>query len=164
MSNKTSSDAGFALIDALVGLSLAAILCTAFLSSIYYASVANSVSRDRLQASIAQLELYEIAVGMSLDDFAAFNADLATICSTDCHFELSGGSWEVATGPETVDGRFERSFSVQGVTRDGSGDITGTQPFQSSDVTIEFTTTVDWTTRGEAYTDSISTYLHEFDI
>jgi Tfp pilus assembly protein PilV len=163
INKKERKTEGFALIDALIGVVIASILSAAFLSSIYQASVTSSYARDQLTASLAMLEMYEIGVAMSLNDYDDFVTELLNTCTTNCHFSVSGGNWSIVSGTETVDIRFQRSFSVQGVTRDVSGDIDGTQALQPGNETIELTTSITWESRGQSFNEEIVTYLHRIN-
>lgn len=156
---------GFALIDALIGLSVASVLCTVFVSGVYQASVNTNIARDKLTASLSTLEIYEVAVSMAEDDYDDLVSDLSILsCDTSpCHFENNGSSWSTHPNEETVDGRFQRSFRIYEVYRDSvSGDIIETGGILDTE-TIGLDIEVNWTNHGEAYTEQVSTYLHKLN-
>lgn len=151
------------MIDALVGLTLVTILSTAFLGSIMQANKVNGIARDKLAASLAGLEVYEVGVHLAQSDFSALQADLFT-CSTGCHFSTDGTTWSIQANSEFVfAGRFERVFTLESVHRSnpgGEGDIVSTGGYLDTR-TIALTTTVSWSTKGDTFSETITTYLHD---
>ena len=159
MNNGISKQNGFVLIDALVGVLLITLLFVTFISSIHQASLSSGLARDKLSASIAALEVYEVAVHIADEYFSDLQSNLFT-CSTGCHFENDGTTWFIHSGGEFVtDGRFERIFTLAGVNRDTNDDIVTTGGVIDGN-TLELTITVDWNSHGTNYSDTIATYLY----
>jgi len=152
---------GFVLIEALVGVVIASLLSTAFLSSIYQASVVNSHTRDHLTASLAILEIYEVATALSYSDF---NTISNTTCSTasPCHITHDGSTWSIVSGTQVFNDRFERSFVLSNVYRDGSFNITTTGGTLDVD-TMALEILVNWENRGNTFNEEITTYLHRIN-
>lgn len=151
---------GFVLIDALIGLTIASVLCATLISTIHQASIVSSYARDYFIASQSTLEIYEVMVALAQKDF---NILTTASCPTACHVENDGSTWSVENASEVVDGRFTRSFTINTVNRNNTtGDIVETGGVVDLD-TLQLDILVSWTTRGEARSENITTYLHNLN-
>jgi hypothetical protein len=158
MSIKTRRS-GFLLIDALIGVTIASLLSVVFLTIIFNASVGSTHARDRFSASLTELEVYEVLVSLAQDDF---DAVLTAAISCPCYVEHDGSTWSIESGTETIGGRFERTFTVDTVNRDGAGDIVESGGSLDPD-TLEINITANWTTRGVAKTENLTAYIHRIN-
>lgn len=153
---------GFALIDALVGLFIASILCLTFLTSIHQASVTNSHARDRQTASLALLETYEVVTALANRDFNII-ASAICITSNPCYITHSNGHWSITNGTEILnDTRFNRYLTIEEVYRDTNFNITSSGGnIDTNTLLIEIA--VNWTARDENFTDTITAYIHKIN-
>lgn len=157
---------GFALIDALIGMSIAAIVCTALISSVYQAQNTTTIARDHLNVSNITLETYEVAVAQSLKDYPGFKAELSSnnCWSQPCHFETDGSTWSIAPSTTLHNGIFSHSFGVSDVYRTPSGDIVvGSGTLDPN--TLALTVATNWTGRkSQTKTQVVTTYVHNIDL
>jgi type II secretory pathway pseudopilin PulG len=158
---------GFALVDAMVGLAIAGILCTVFLASVYNATVSSAAAYDQFQANLAVLEMYEIVVALSKTN-SGFLMVSNSGCTdvSPCYFVRTGSSWAIIDGQETLPGQgLSRSFSVSEVRR-GSSFATQIQANGGTidPDTISISFMVSSQRRGVVKTQNATTYLHNLKL
>ena len=150
------------MLDAIVGMGIAALLSTAFLASIHQASIASGHARDQHVAGLELLRTYEIGVALSLHDFS-YLKDFSSTCEAQdpCHFQQDGDAWSVQTGTTTLPGRFESSFYIEEVARVGGPGtpITDAEGGEIDEDTLALHILVEWERYGEVFSESISTYV-----
>lgn len=153
-----SRSAGFVMLDAIVGMGIAALLSTAFLASVHQAGVVSGHARDQHVAGLELLRTYEIGVALSLRDFSLLANAVCTV-QYPCRFQQDGTEWSIQSGTSSLPGRFESSFYLESVARVGGQ---GTPIVDSGVIdtdTLALHVMVEWDRYGEVYSEQLSTYL-----
>lgn len=147
---------GFSLAEAIIAsaISLFVILgITAFFSTIFSMSVANSA---RIQAAFLAeegLEAARILRDLSWDD----NIETQTV-DTPFYLDFDGNSWQATSSNIYIDGLFEREIVLSAVNRDSNFNIVesgGSSDPNSRKITVS----VSWSLGNSTTTKTISTYL-----
>ena len=159
-----SSNAGFIMLDAIVGMGVAAILSVAFLLSIQQASIVSAQSRAQHIAGLELLKTYEVAVAMAAADFSVIQSAVCTEIQP-CHVRFDGINWVIdESGPTILSDGFVSSFYLEPVERSGgpAGPIVDTGDF-TDDNTLALVIEVTWERKEENFSEIAKTYLHNFD-
>ena len=149
---------GFAIIDAIFGVTIASILAFVFIGSIMQAGHASDHARDRLLAKLAILETYEIAYAVSRQSPEEFDISTCTELSP-CHFVVNNDNWTIELGEETLANQLTRSWYLRAVERDNDGMIVASGGIVDQN-TLEIVIVVRWDFRGVNESEIVSTYLH----
>jgi type II secretory pathway pseudopilin PulG len=150
-----SKEKGITAIEALVGVSIAAlILVVSTFTIVQFINTSHTVA-DKTQA------LYLAEEGQELLRFVRDN-DWTNISSlslgTDYYLEIKSADITTTTTPETI-GKYSRSFTLENVERNGDDDIvsSGTEDNDSKYVTV----TVEWGSPTQSVTlESILTNIN----
>jgi type II secretory pathway pseudopilin PulG len=144
---------GFLMVDVMIGLFVASVIATAFLSSVVYA-VQYSIEHNRkLQAEFLAVEMLEVARELETSDWSTLTA-----CDNPCHPDPSGGVWLLNSGTENI-GPFTRSLSIEAVARSaGAIDPAGTNDPNTKKVVA----TVTWPVRENERELELEIYVYKF--
>lgn len=141
------------MVDVMIGLFVASVIATAFLSSVVYA-VQYSIEHNRkLQAEFLAVEMLEVARELETSDWSALVA-----CGT-CHPDPSGGFWTLNSGTETI-GPFTRSLSIENVSR-SAGAIDAAAGIDDPN-TKKVVATVTWPVRENSRELELEIYVYKF--
>jgi type II secretory pathway pseudopilin PulG len=160
------SSRGFALIDTIVGVAIAALLSLALIGSIYHAQSATAVARDRMQVNAITLGTYEALVGLATANYSTFTSALGSnnCSSAPCHVSAETGSWRVVSGTKTINSAYDIAFTASPVRRDSTGSIVEVGGTIDADTTA-LSITVTWTTRrGTNRSETTTTYVHRIEL
>jgi hypothetical protein len=150
---------GFALLDAIIGVGIAALLTFAFLASIAQAERSGAAARDAMQAQLLLLEAYEVAYAISQSEWSALDPAVCTVADP-CAPAVVGGVWTLSAGEETV-GRFTRGLAVEPARRATTAPFALVETGGDADPdTRKVTATVSWVFRGEARTETLDFYVY----
>jgi len=163
---KSTNNNGFSIIEALVGITLAALLLVAFTSLITQTIKINQANMSKLKATMYLQELIEIAKDLeqSATSTIFYNTGDPSPC-TNCHPIVKGIAWEFdndpLNNPETIDG-FTRSMTISPVLRDWwSGNIVQTGGIDDP-WTKMATATISWYDGFKYNTSTLETYLYYY--
>lgn len=161
INHNQNTERGFAIIDAIMGAAIAALVATAFLLAVTQSLKANEATKEKLVAELYLMEALEVGYELARTDWAAL--DPATCTDTSpCQLVAGASDWSLSAGEETLAGGFVRSIEIKDVERDqltfpntivGSGT---TDP-----ATVEYVATVTWHVNGEDLSESASTLLYD---
>lgn len=117
--HNNSNPRGFGLIEAIISMSIAAILVVVFTSLIVRTVAISRTNADRFRATLYLRELAEVAKDLEQSDWTVLASATSTCAFPSlCHPKVSGNTWIVASGSESLDhGAYVRSFSVLDVYR-----------------------------------------------
>jgi len=161
--NNTTREGGFLLVDVLVGLFIASILTTAFISSVVVAVRHAQVQSKAMQAELLVLEMVEVT--RALEKSAAGWSELTSgKCDTACHPEVSNTTeWELLENSEDV-GVFTRSMTISDVCRNDLDEIiSACDPVDADDHSKRVVASVLWQTYGKSASTSLETYVYDYN-
>ena len=110
---------GQTLVELLLVIGLSAIILPALLTGLVAGRSGKAQQSQRLEAVTILKETEEALRNVRENDWNTFAA-YQSICP--CHPEVSGSSWILDAGTETING-FTRSVAISDVERDASGAI-----------------------------------------
>lgn len=139
----------------LVEVVLAIAIFTLFASAVVLVSV-DTINRD------TKVELENEALSYAQEGLEAARAirseDYWALITGDWGLDFTADTWSLAAAPESIDGFYERTLTIEDVYRDGSGNIASTGTLDPN--TKKITSTVEWSWRGVIpYSVSLETYL-----
>jgi len=111
LTKKNSS--GFALIEALLGVLIGAVILGAFVELGVRSSRLSHANRTEVTASLMVRGAMEAVKDLEQSDWSELSN-----CPTLCHQNISGGAWELASGSENLDYKnttFTRAISLTSV-------------------------------------------------
>lgn len=153
---------GFGMIEVIVGLSVSSIMVLTFMASMLYIAKANSLSEGKLQASLYAREATEIAKDLERSDWSELSL-VSCAYPIECHPEISGNSWMLAAGSESLGGgAYTRSISIEPVFRD---QLTFPNKIVTTGGVIDpntkkIITTVEWVHKDTTHTTTLETYVY----
>jgi len=110
---------GFGIIEAVVGITLASILLTAFMTLTVQTFEINRANINELKANMYLKELMEVA--KDLEQSKDWSVITGYPCSYSlyqaCHPEISGGKWTLVPDKESFDNNMYRSLTIADVYR-----------------------------------------------
>ena len=111
---------GFGIIEAVVGIALASMLLTAFMTLTVQTIKINRANINELKADMYLKELIEVA--KDLEQSEDWSVITGYPCSDSlnqaCHPEISGGKWTLVPGTESLDNNmYSRSLTIADVNR-----------------------------------------------
>ncbi|MEK7647294.1 MAG: hypothetical protein AAB378_02900 [Patescibacteria group bacterium] len=146
---------GFGLAEIVVGAAIISVSLFGLVAASQLALRVADENTKRVQASFLLEEGVE-AVRVLRD--GGWNVYMAPLSVGSAHYlEFSGSFWRATTTNIFVDGKFERSFTVNNVYRNVNDDIAGAGTLDPD--TKKVTVTVAWRARTGTTTESISTYF-----
>ncbi len=151
---KLQRNRGSGLIEIIIGL---AVIFTAFFSALtaYIFFIQVSIKNaDVTKSNFLLEETVEVVRYLRDSNWTSFSG-LAT--STTYFLDFDGVSWNATSTNNYIDDKFERSFVVYTVFRDGNGDISAIGTEDESIRKIE--ASVSWFVSGATSTQSAETYL-----
>ncbi len=134
MSSTIKNNRGFAIIEALFGITIIAIILIAFQGLISYSIRVSRANQTELQANLYLIESVEIskALEKSITNLSQWDAVFPLgVCNetSKCMFVENGDSWEIAAGEEAeLDGLYSRDIDI----------------FSVNDYTKRVVATVEW--------------------
>lgn len=161
--NLPKSALGFSMIEALVSMSIAAIILSAFATQMIYSKRISRHNEEQLKAVLYARETIEIAKDLETSDWTKLEDPLC-IFPLSCHPEQNGSEWILVSGAENLDnGKYARTLSVHPVYRD-----TLSFPNQIVEIpgaldpdTKKVSTEVSWTGGFGAKTARLETYVYK---
>ena len=179
--NKSFSQQGFAIVDALIASTIIIVALTSILSLVTLSLVVSSITKQTTQATLFAQDTMEATrnfrdgIDWNNDDFGNGYDGLGVVLTGAVyHLEQSTDSpprWKLLAGNETID-EFTRSVVFRSVCRDtSSDDITGITDTNGTTTTCvinggvynadtkEVTVTASWTERGRSHEVELVTYL-----
>ena len=167
---KSTNNKGFSIIEALVGITLAALLLVAFTALISQTIKINHANTSGLKATMYLQELIEIAKDLeqSATSTIFFATGFPSPCinchpciGTDCVPAVPADTWGFNANPETIDG-FTRSMTISPVLRDWwSGNIVQIGGIDDP-WTKMATATISWYDGFKYNTSTLETYLYYY--
>ncbi len=146
---------GISLIEVVIGSSILLVAMMGIMAA-YSLYVRTTLSNtERLQATLLLEEGVEMVRILRDADWDAHIDPLST--GADYFVQQSGSSLSFVSGSEYIDGKFERSFEVFDVYRDGNDDIaiSGTLDGSIKKVVVS----VSWSTRTGTTTKEVTNYF-----
>jgi len=161
---KSINNKGFSIIEALVGITLAALLLVAFTSLITQTIKINQANMSKLKATMYLQELIEVA--KDLEQSATTTIFENPLCNAPniCHPEDLGGHWTLVSGVESLeDGAFVRSITIEPVSRDAGYNIETIYNIANDDPNTKIaTSTISWSDGFKNNTSTLETYLYYY--
>ena len=155
MKLKKTQKSGFAIIEAILGITIGGMITLFFLSTLKQAVKINHSNIDDWQAILYLHEGDEIARDLEISNWTAIST-----CANPGHPSVSGSVWTIQSGKEFLDRKFERSFKIEPVLRNAGGKITlsgGTiDPLMK-----KITTSVSWLKNSATTTESVELYIYK---
>ncbi len=150
---------GFSLVELIIAISIAGIILVGMTQVVAVAIETTERERRTIEALNLAEEGMEALRAMRDESWSANIQALAN--GTNYYLDVSGGNWE-ATGanPGFMLGRYDRTFRLSEVFRDGNDDISSSGT--SDPNTRKVTMTVGWRERGATTTVVLDTYLTNF--
>lgn len=135
---------GISIVEILITIGLAAIIFPALLTGFVAARSGRAQQDERIQATALVKEAGEAVRVVREKDWTSF-ADLSNPPNQIYHPALSGSSWSIVSGSETVNG-LTRQVTIADVYRDSSGIIvpSGIPGSQIDPSTKKVVATVSW--------------------
>lgn len=157
-----SNNKGFSLVEALVGITIAALLIITFTSLITHTIKITQANTKGLKATMYLQELIEIA--KDLEQSATSTIFVSGSPCIDYHPEVIGGAWNLIPNPEPLEGFATRTITISPVSRDpGTHEIeTIYNPANESTSTKMVTATIVWYDGFQNQTSTLETYLYYY--
>ena len=156
---------GFAIVEALISLSIALILLVSFQSLIIQIVKVDNVSEDSFLATMFLREVIEVSKDLEQSDFSSFPATCPSSAGSVYHPVINGENWQLDSGPEALlGGKYTRYFSVEPVFRDQldfPNEIVLTGGVCDEN-TKKIIATINWNTGSVARTMSLETYVYNY--
>jgi len=156
---------GFSIIEAIVGITLAALLLVAFTALISQTIKINHANTSGLKATMYLQELIEIAKDLeqSATPTIFFATGVPSPC-INCHPEIIGGIWNLVSGPEPLEGFATRTMTISPVSRNPvTNEIETTYDFTHDSTSTKMATaTITWYDGSQSHTSKLETYLYYY--
>lgn len=158
---KQKNSKGFGLIEAIIGITIAALLLTAFSELMVQTLKINRANAMNIQANMYLQE--EIEAAKDLAQSATTTIFAAASPCTNCHVVANGTVWQLSAGPQTIDG-FTRSMTISPVSRNSTThEIESVYDFMDNDPNTKMATaTISWYDGSQNHKASLETYLYYY--
>jgi hypothetical protein len=163
--HQNNNSKGFAVVEALISLTIALVLLVAFQSLIIQIVKVDDVSEDSFLATMFLREVIEISKDLEQTDFSSFPSTCPPSSGSFYHPVINGDNWQLVSGQETLlAGKYTRYFTVEPVFRDqidfpneivSSGGV-------CDENTKKIIATINWNTGSVARTMTLETYVYNY--
>ena len=154
---------GFAIVEALVSLTIGLVLLLAFQSLIIQIVKVDDVSEDSFLATMFLREVIEASKDLEQSDFSSFPSTCPPSGGSFYHPVINGESWQLAAGQETLlASKYTRYFTVEPVFRDQldfPNEIVLTGGVCDEN-TKKIIATIEWNTGSVSRTMTLETYVY----
>lgn len=140
-------DSGISLIELLLTMGLMALLIPALTTG--FVASRDSIPQENNRSDATAL------LNEAIESIRIAREDAWSNVSSDgtYHPEISGNTWNLASGPETINDIFERQIVISAVQRDGNGNIVASGG-TTDPSTKEITVSVTWETPREGIVEA----------
>ena len=160
-----SNDKGFSIVEALVGITIAALLILTFTALITQTIKINEANMRGMKATMYLQEMIEIAKDLEQSATSTmFVSGWPWPCTTNCRPEAVGNAWNLVAGPESLEGFATRTMAISPVSRDPvTYEIeTPYNPANESTSTKMVTATITWYDGFQNQTSTLESYLYYY--
>lgn len=161
-SSPFSNNKGFSIIEALVGITIAALLILVFTALMTQTIKINNANMRGVKATMYLQEMIEIA--KDLEQSATSTIFVSGSPCTNCHPVASGDTWNLSPGPESLEGFATRTITISPVSRDPSTHEIESiyNPANESTSTKMVTATIAWYDGFQNQTSTLESYLYYY--
>jgi len=170
---KSTNNKGFSIIEALVGITLAALLLVAFTALISQTIKINHANTSGLKATMYLQELIEIAKDLEQSTSTWQSNWISTTgqeCNTlyVCYPMASGTTWTLISTTTTAKGEYlenniyTRWLTIENVCRDSNKNIDACPSDELSTSTKKVIATITWNNGFGSQTSTLETYVYTY--
>ncbi|MDO8558300.1 MAG: type II secretion system protein [bacterium] len=160
---KAKSSKGFALVEVIIGMGIAAFLLTTFSSIALQSKKVSRANMRNFKAALYLREAIEVAKDLEQTNWASF-ANPLCVSTPYCHPQAAGSTWTLAGAEELLDdGMFARTLSVSSVYRDpvtNAIDLADPPTGALDPNTKKVTAAVRWDTGYVVRTGTLEAYIY----
>jgi type II secretory pathway pseudopilin PulG len=152
---------GFGMIEAVVGVTLASILLTAFMTLTVQTVKINRANINELKADMYLKELIEVAKDLEQSDW---NELSTSTCVSACHPTTTANVWQLESGTELIDNNvYNRWLIIEEVFRNATDEIvvSTTPGAVLSTSTKKIITTITWNDGFKDASSTLETYVYD---
>lgn len=154
-----SRSRGFALIEVLVGLSMAAAFAVGFVALILQSARISRANATELKATLYVRETIEAAKDLEQSNWLAL-ASSPCFAPLECHMAPTGSTWTIVALNETLESTYTRSFSLSPVYRDAvTKEIVATPGVLDVDM-LKVSTFITWNSSIANRALTLETYVY----
>lgn len=144
---------GFGMIEMIVGSAILTVALLSISSFFQTTLLMSGITQSKLQSEYLIEEGIE-AIKLMRD--TNYTNNLKNLSDGTYYLTWTGVTWATTSVNTYIDGKFERSFDIASVQRDGSSDIgIGSNDPNTKLVTVH----VSWDNKGVTSTQSVATYV-----
>lgn len=159
---KINLNKGFGIIEALVGITIAALLLVAFTTLIWQTIRINSANTKDIKAIMYLQELIEIVKDLERSNPSEIFADYYPDPYI-CHPFISENKWILNDGEEpSLENTFTRSMKIENVSRDANNIEEIYNRINNDPKTKKITATISWNNGFQDRTMNLETYVYDY--
>lgn len=147
---------GFSLIEIIIASSIMLLIVVSVFSS--YAVAISSSTKNTAYLQSAFLAEEGVEALKNMRDWS-FSSNIASLTNGSLYYlEWQNNHWQATTTGALIDSKFDRTFSLQSVSRDGSHDVVtsgGTVDSNTKKVTVN----ISWREGNSTTTKSMESYV-----
>jgi len=153
---------GFAMIEILVGLSIAAVFAVGFMALILQSARISRANTTELAATLYVREVIEVLKDMERSDWPALVSS-PCFAPLECHMAPAGSTWTITNLPapaETLEDNYTRSISLSPVYRDTVTDEIVPMPGVPDPDTLKAVVFITWNSGITNRALTLETYIY----